>query len=99
MRLEIQKFVYLSFILVISCISNNSKQGFTFNENSEGVEIKENGQPVFFYQRKHKSLDGKYTCNNYIHPLYSLNGDTLTEEFPVDHSYPWHFLGMASNVC
>ncbi len=56
----------------------------------------ENGHPVFFYQRTLKSLTGEYICNNYIHPLYSLDGDTLTEEFPVDHPYhrgifwAWH---------
>lgn len=56
----------------------------------------ENRQPVFFYQAKPKSLDGNYICNNYLHPLYSLNGDTLTEEFPADHPYhrgiywAWH---------
>ena len=58
----------------------------------------EDGQPVFFYQRVPKSLNGEYICNNYIHPLYSVNGDTLTEEFPADHPYhrgifwAWHQL-------
>ena len=58
--------------------------------------MKENGKPVFFYQKEPKSLDGKYVCDNYLHPLYSLSGDTLTEEFPADHPYhrgifwAWH---------
>jgi hypothetical protein len=69
---------------------------FTFERNAQGIRVLEHGKPVFFYQRMPKSADGKYICTNYIHPLYSLNGDTLTEEFPVDHPYhrgifwAWH---------
>ena len=49
-----------------------------------------------FYQRMPKSLDGKYARNNYIHPLYGLDGAVLTEDFPEDHLYhrgifwSWH---------
>lgn len=60
--------------------------------------LTENEKPVFFYQQQPKTLTGEYICNNYIHPLYNLNGDTLTEEFPSDHPYhrgvfwTWHQL-------
>jgi len=30
-------------------------------------------------------VDPKYTQSCYIHPLYSLDGQTLTDDFPVDH--------------
>jgi hypothetical protein len=79
---------------VIACGDKNGK--FTFSENEEGVEVLDNGRPVFFYQRKPKISQGKYICSNYLHPLYSLDGDTLTEEFPADHPYhrgiywAWH---------
>lgn len=81
---------------LISCNSQKAGSNFTYNNTDQGVELLENGDPVFFYQEKPKSLDGNYICNNYLHPLYSLNGDTLTEEFPVDHPYhrgiywAWH---------
>lgn len=58
----------------------------------------EDSKPVFFYQQKPKSLTGQYICNNYLHPVYSLNGEILTEEFPPDHPYhrgifwAWHQL-------
>lgn len=72
------------------------KPAFAFTENDQGIALFEADKPVFFYQREPKSLDGRYVCNNYIHPLYSIDGDTLTEEFPSDHIYhrgiywAWH---------
>ena len=91
-------------IVLISCNQKGQPQKFSFNENSQGVEVVEDGHTVFFYQRESKSLDGRFVCNNYIHPLYSLTGDTLTEEFPADHPYhrgifwAWHqmFVGGES---
>jgi hypothetical protein len=53
---------------------------------------------VLFYQRKPKSLEGRYAPNNYIHPLMSLDGDVMTEDFPADHLHQrgvfwaWHQL-------
>ena len=79
-----------------SCHNQTTKSEFTFKHNNQGVELLENSKPVFFYQEQPKSLDGKYVCNNYIHPLYSLDGNILTEEFPEDHPYhrgvfwAWH---------
>ena len=83
--------------LLLSCTSSPELQSpFSFTKSDQGVELLENGHPVLFYRRTPKSLTGEYICNNYIHPLYSLDGDTLTEEFPVDHPYhrgifwAWH---------
>lgn len=89
---------FLIIIAFLSCYSQKTKTPFTFEKTVQGVELLENGKPVFFYQEKPKSIDGKYICNNYLHPFYSLNGDTLTEEFPADHPYhrgifwAWHQL-------
>ena len=49
-----------------------------------------------FTQRSPKSLNGEYSRNNYIHPLYGLDGAVLTEDFPEDHLHhrgifwSWH---------
>jgi len=88
--LKMKRLLCISGFLIIVLISGHSqekKSTFTFIRNDQGIELSQNGNPVFFYQEKPKSLDGKYICNNYLYPLYSLNGDTLTEEFPVDHPY------------
>lgn len=77
----------LVFILFVSCAAKKEKSVFRFIDSEQGIELMENGQPVLFYQKAPKSPDGKYFYNNYIHPLYGLNGDILTEEFPNDHPY------------
>jgi hypothetical protein len=85
-------------ILFLSCSfsQGTQKSAFAFKENDQGVSLLENGKPVFFYQQQTKTLAGQYKCNNYLHPLYSLSGDTLTEESPADHPYhrgifwAWH---------
>lgn len=65
-------------------------------ETNEGFRITEADEKVMSYQRKHKSINGKYLRANYIHPLYGLDGDILTEDFPADHPHhrgifwAWH---------
>ncbi len=94
--------VYIRFILLtffysfISGCTQNTKTTFMFVKNNQGVELLENGEPVLFYQQGIKTDITGYSRNNYIHPLYSLNGDTLTEDFPSDHPHhcgifwAWH---------
>jgi len=93
-------YLFLLFLTLGTAFScrEQKQTPFSFAENEQGVELSENGKPVFFYQREKKSLTGRYVCNNYLHPLYSISGDTLTEEFPEDHPYhrgifwAWHQL-------
>ncbi|MBG0861013.1 MAG: PmoA family protein [Bacteroidales bacterium] len=78
---------------ISSCIK---KSKFSFEENPEGIKLSEAGDPVFIYQRKPKSANGQYTFNNYLHPVYNLLGEIITEEFPPDHLHQrgiywaWH---------
>ena len=92
----------LLIALLFSCTSSPELQSpFLFTKSDKGVELLENGYPVFYYQRAPKSLTGEYIYNNYIHPLYSLDGDPLTEEFPVDHPHhrgifwAWHHFNFS----
>src|SRR5687768_4554540 len=65
-------------------------------ETAEGISIREGDADVLFYQRATKSQEGKYARANYIHPLYDLDGNVLTEDFPGDHLHhrgvfwAWH---------
>ena len=65
-------------------------------ETNEGFNITEADAKVMSYQRQHKSMNGKYLRANYIHPLYGLDGEILTEDFPADHPHhrgifwAWH---------
>jgi len=71
------------------------------SETDQGFVITEGREKVMVYQRKHKSLDGKYARANYIHPLYGLDGEVLTEDFPRDHPHhrgvfwAWHQLWLS----
>lgn len=71
---------------------------FEVRETGEGVEVSDGGALVLFYQRSQKDHDGQYARSNYIHPLMSLDGDVLTEDFPEDHLHQrglfwaWHQL-------
>lgn len=65
-------------------------------EEADGYSFRDEDGPVLFYQLRAKSLDGEYERSNYIHPLYGLDGETLTEDFPEDHRHhrgvfwTWH---------
>ena len=65
-------------------------------KQDEGILVKELSKKLLFYQQAPKSQNGAYTRNNYIHPLYGLNGTVLTEDFPDDHLHQrgifwaWH---------
>ena len=83
-------------VIMMSCGLSHAQEPFTFVTNEQGIELRENGQQVYFYQKLPKSPNGKNIFNNYLHPLMSINGDTLTEEFPKDHLHhrgifwAWH---------
>lgn len=86
--------VIICFSLVQACAQK--KSDWSIEENSEGILIKEKGDKVLFYQSAPKSLDGKFERSNYVHPLYGMDGNVLTEDFPEDHLHQrgifwaWH---------
>lgn len=65
-------------------VDGSASQPIKIIETGEGFLVTEGEQRILFYQRKPKSIDGKYTRANYIHPLYGLDGEILTEDFPSD---------------
>ncbi|MHC4336921.1 MAG: DUF6807 family protein [Planctomycetota bacterium] len=99
--------ILFSGLLLLSAGCGRTKMGVGDSEGSaspsvlvveteEGFAFFEGEEKVLFYQRKPKSLDGKYSRCHYIHPLYSLDGQILTEDFPKDHLHhrgifwAWH---------
>jgi len=89
-----------SFLFLMVCCSSAEKNNspFIITEKDQNIELREDSALVLVYQKKPKTLTGEYVCNNYIHPLFNLNGDVMTEEFPPDHPYhrgvfwAWHQL-------
>lgn len=62
----------------------------------QGILISQGDQKILFYQKETKCLDGDFPRSNYIHPLYDLDGNIITEDFPEDHKHhrgifwAWH---------
>jgi hypothetical protein len=94
------QYLTLAAILIILAVLDDcgtaAQHPIRISENDQGFVVTEGREKVMVYQREHKSLDGKYTRANYIHPLYSLDGEVLTEDFPADHPHhrgvfwAWH---------
>jgi hypothetical protein len=84
------------FCASIFCASSAIGQGLKAVRTADGIQITEGKSSVFFYQARPKSLNGKYERADYIHPLFSLAGNVITEDFPADHLHQrgiywaWH---------
>lgn len=98
--------IFLLYLLLIVVLGFNTKfkTKFVFEKTPKGIVLFENDRPVYFYQKERKTPDGKVFFNNYLHPLFSIGGDTLTEEFPTDHPnhrgifWAWHQVYL-NNQC
>lgn len=71
-------------------------QDWNIKKSPEGVLILEGKDSVLFYQSKTKSMNGQFPRADYVHPLWGVNGEVLTEDFPKDHLHhrgifwTWH---------
>ena len=66
-------------------------------KDPQGYWFSEGDTKVLFYQAERKAMpDGQAARSNYFHPLYDLDGNVLTEDFPKDHIHhrgifwAWH---------
>jgi len=69
---------------------------FTLEDDGEIVRIMEDGRPVLVYNytmvEPPRGVDSdRYARASYIHPLYGVEGDVLTQDFPSDH---YHHRGV-----
>lgn len=86
--------VLASFVVALGC--SRPEPRLSSITNQDGIAILEDTTKVLFYQIKPKSLNGKFERASYIHPLYSLDGTVITEDFPEDHLHhhgiysAWH---------
>ena len=86
---------------------SSTEKRFTLTETSEGLSLSERGRPVFVYRHKEQLAAGvpeKYRRSTYIHPLFDLRGNAITDDFPKDHlhhrglSWTWAHVGVAGEV-
>ncbi len=90
---------YAVYILLFAMLNH-----FTFSQKisvdfqDDGVLISEKGELVLFYRTKSNPLQGDYQRPHYVHPLFSLDGEVITEDYPEDHLHhhgvfwAWHQL-------
>ena len=73
-------------------------------DQAGGFLLTERDEKILFYQRQAKSLHGKFKRAHYVHPLYDLDGNELTEDFPDDHPHhrgiywAWHQLRIGGEA-
>ena len=97
--MSIQQF--LVFVLFGACVNGLCCGSDLFSEDDgQTIKISEDGNPVLVYQIERTSLDGKWPREGYVHPLFDLNGEVMTEDFPDDHKHhrgvfwAWHHLSV-----
>lgn len=98
---ESRPLLLLLFVVLSVLNGAAEEREFVFRTESAGIWLYEAGKPVYYYRKMPKIAAGQYVCNNYLHPVFTPAGDTLTEEFPADHPYhrgiywAWHqvFIG------
>lgn len=82
-------------LLAVSGLSSSVCGGFAVSTDGANVTITENGSPVLVYRHgpvdPPEGVDARYRRAGYIHPLYSVDGDVLTQDFPSDH---YHHRGV-----
>lgn len=86
------------FICFGSLVNRLNAQKVAVIVQDEAAYFIEGKDSILNYQAAEKSLGGTYRRSNYIHPLYTLDGQILTEDFPPDHPHhrgifwAWHQL-------
>ena len=81
----------------ISATSFEQTAAVRITKDPQGYWFTDGDTKVLFYQAERKALpDGGAARSNYFHPLYDLDGQVLTEDFPKDHIHhrgifwAWH---------
>jgi len=102
MNSKVTVFLIGITLIAIFGFNTKSKPKFVFVKTIQGIILYESVHPIYFYQKERKTPDGMFYFNNYLYPLFSIGGDTLTEEFPVDHPHhrgifwAWHQIYLNS---
>lgn len=87
--------IRLTSLLGLFAFSISCTQRWEITEDENGILLAEDGRKVFFYQKAPKSYQGKSERCNYIHPLYGVNEQILTQDFPLDtHTDHLHQRGV-----
>ena len=87
--------VSMLMLLVLAGCSP-SQSALRTSQTPEGFLVTEGGSPVLLYRHRPVASHGAHARAHYLHPLYGLNGEILTEDAPEDHLHQhgiywaWH---------
>ncbi|MBP8128573.1 MAG: PmoA family protein [Candidatus Hydrogenedentes bacterium] len=64
---------------------------FSFQDDGQALTVLENNQPALVYRygivAPPERVDAKFRRACYIHPLYGLDAEVMTQDFPIDHRH------------
>ena len=87
-------------IVAVFAFPNNStgeEAVVSIEQTDQGFQFRSGYRPVLFYQSE-PITEHNHTRAGFVHPLYGLDGEVLTESFPKDHRHhqgvfwAWHQL-------
>jgi len=78
-------------LLLVACVASAADTGFAWKPvDDKSLGLYDGGKPVLVYNHAMISRQGvpeRYNRACYIHPLYGLDGEVLTEDFAKDHRH------------
>lgn len=84
-----------AYLLAFIGLAHTAFADFTLKEDTGKIVLLEKGKPVLVFNaaevKPPEGVDPKFRRGCYIHPLYGLDGNVLTQDFPKDH---YHHRGV-----
>lgn len=84
-----------AFFVATAVLACGAYAEFSLQDDNARLTLLENGKPVLVYNYTRvappEKVPDHFGRACYIHPLYGLDGDVLTQDFPVDH---YHHRGV-----
>lgn len=89
--------IKISIVLLVICaLVGCNKDSIGVQIFEENITLSYADQILLEYQTAVRSKDGAYPRSHYFHPIYNLEGEVITEDFPEDHLHQrgifwaWH---------
>ncbi len=84
-----------TLIITMGIMAGTWAGAFTLDDNGGAITVKEGDKPVMVYHYAMvdppQGVKANFKRSGYIHPLYGLDGEIMTEDFPKDH---YHHRGV-----
>jgi len=92
---DVMKFNSFLILMLTALGAAAANQPFHFSESSDGsLALSEGNRPVLVYNYgiiSQTNVPADRARSSYVHPLYGLDGEVLTDDFPKDH---YHHRGL-----